>query len=89
MLMFKRKTFPYFLSLLGIILFSLILNLYGIDWGLPSLWHPDEATTIKNIVIPMARNFDPNPHDFLKPSLYYYLLEIILSPLFIYYKYFC
>jgi hypothetical protein len=76
---------PFFL--LSILAVSLCLNLYGINWGLPSLWHPDESATIKRFVIPMARNSDPNPHNFLKPSLYYYFLELVLSPYYIYRKF--
>jgi len=72
--------------LLTIVALSLFLNIYGINWGLPALWHPDERDTIRSIVIPMARHLDPNPHNFLKPSFYYYFLEIILSPFFLYYK---
>ena len=72
------------LAILGI---SLFFNLFGINWGLPSHWHPDESTTISRIVIPMARNLDPNPHSFLKPSFYYYFLQVVLSPYYLYYKY--
>jgi Dolichyl-phosphate-mannose-protein mannosyltransferase len=72
--------------LLSILVISLCLNLYGINWGLPSQWHPDESTTIKGFVIPMARNSDPNPHNFLKPSFYYYFLELVLSPYYVYHK---
>ena len=73
------------LAVLGI---SLFFNLYGINWGLPSHWHPDESTTINRIVIPMARNLDPNPHSFLKPSFYYYFLQFVLSPYYLFYKFY-
>ncbi len=65
---------------------SLLLNLYGIDWGLPVHWYPDEYEAIDKTVIPMAMNLDPNPHYFMKPSLYYYFLELVLSPYFLYIK---
>lgn len=74
------------LFLFSILAISLFLNLYGIKWGLPAQWHPDESATIKTIVIPMARNSDPNPHNFLKPSFYYYFLELALSPYYIYHR---
>ena len=72
--------------LFSILALSLFLNLYGINWGLPTQWHPDESATIKSIVIPMARNSDPNPHNFLKPSFYYYFLELVLSPYYVYHR---
>ena len=74
--------------LLLVLALSCFLNLYGIQWGLPALWYPDEPETIESIVIPMARNLDPNPHIFNKPSLYYYFLEIFLLPYFLYLRIF-
>ena len=72
--------------LLLILALSCFLNLYGIRWGLPALWYPDEPETIESIVIPMARNLDPNPHIFIKTSFYYYFLHIFLAPYFLYLK---
>jgi hypothetical protein len=72
----------------GIAAVSLAYNLIGIRWGLPALWYPDEPETIEQIVIPMARHFDPNPHIFHKGSLYYYFLILILSPYFAFLKLF-
>jgi len=66
----------------GVAALSLFYNLTGIGWGLPALWYPDEPETIEQIVIPMARHLDPNPHIFHKGSLYYYFLIIVLSPYF-------
>jgi 4-amino-4-deoxy-L-arabinose transferase-like glycosyltransferase len=80
---FPRKDAALYF-LLPILALSLFLNSYGTDWGLPAIWHPDERRTIEFIVIPMARNLDPNPHDFLKPHFYYYFLEIVLSPYYFY-----
>ena len=55
--------------MVGVVAISLVYNLVGVRWGLPALWYPDEPETIEQIVIPMARNFDPNPHIFHKGSL--------------------
>jgi hypothetical protein len=82
---FFRKTI---LLLFAIVALGLFYNLYGIHWGLPALWYPDEPETIEQIVIPMARHFDPNPHIFHKGSLYYYFLLIALTPFFIVVKLF-
>lgn len=78
----KKNTFAL-PCILGI---SLFLNMYGIQWGLPSLWYPDEPETIEDIVLPMARNLDPNPHNFYKPTLYYYFLGAVLSPYLAYHR---
>lgn len=77
-----------YLILLIILFLNLFLNIYGITWGLPSLWYPDEPETIEKIIIPMAKNFDLNPHLFYKTSFYYYFLLFFLSPYFIFLKVF-
>lgn len=74
--------------LLCIFFLGFFFFFYGIQWGLPSLWYPDEPETIEQIVIPMARYMDPNPHIFHKGSFYYYFLEFILAPYFLYVKLF-
>jgi hypothetical protein len=61
---------------------ALAFGLIGVRWGLPALWYPDEPETLEQIVIPMARNLDLNPHVFNKGSLYYYFLLTVLSPYF-------
>ncbi len=61
---------------------ALAFGLIGIRWGLPALWYPDEPETLEQIVIPMARSLDLNPHVFNKGSLYYYFLLAVLSPVF-------
>jgi hypothetical protein len=61
---------------------ALAFGLIGVRWGLPALWYPDEPETLEQIVIPMARNLDLNPHVFNKGSLYYYFLLAVLSPYF-------
>jgi hypothetical protein len=76
------------LMMAGVAAASLAYNLIGIRWGLPALWYPDEPETIEQIVIPMARHFDPNPHIFHKGSLYYYFLILVLSPYFAFLKLF-
>ena len=48
------------------------LRLWGITFGLPYLEHPDEPFWVINI-LKMLKAGDPNPHDFIYPSFYYYL----------------
>ena len=55
---------------------ALALRLWGITFGLPYLEHPDEPFWIF-AVLKMVKTGDPNPHDFIYPSLYYYLNALI------------
>ena len=50
---------------------SLLLNLAGLDWGLPSRWHPDEKA---DVVLGMARDRSLAPDSFINPSLPLYAM---------------
>jgi Dolichyl-phosphate-mannose-protein mannosyltransferase len=54
-----------------IIAISLILNLWGIRWGAPASWHPDEIT---DRTIAMIADRSINPHHFAYGGLHYYVL---------------
>jgi 4-amino-4-deoxy-L-arabinose transferase-like glycosyltransferase len=58
--------------LAGILLLALALRLWAINFGLPYVEHPDEPFWVF-AVLKMIKSGDPNPHDFIYPSLYYYL----------------
>lgn len=51
---------------------GLALRLFGIGFGLPGLYHPDEIP-ILNVSLGFAK-IDLNPHRFLYPTLFYYAL---------------
>jgi hypothetical protein len=58
---------------LGLIcLLALALRLFALGYGLPAVFNPDE-TPILNRALAFAKG-DPNPHNFLYPSLYFYAL---------------
>ena len=57
----------------ALLLGALLLRLYALGWGLPYVEHPDEPALVE-LVVRMVRNGDPNPHSFLYPSLFFYLL---------------
>lgn len=61
-----------------IVLFGFGLRVWAVRWGLPYVDHPDEPALV-NVVLRMMRNHDLNPHFFLYPSLYFYLLMAIFS----------
>jgi hypothetical protein len=56
----------------GVCALGAALRFWAIDYGLPGLYHPDE-TPILNRALAFAKG-DPNPHNFLYPTLHFYLL---------------
>ncbi|HEY1521470.1 MAG TPA: glycosyltransferase family 39 protein [Solirubrobacteraceae bacterium] len=72
-----RGLAPAHLGLCGVLAVSLGLRLWGIKQGLPFSYNSDEATHF----VPKAVGFlggDLNPHYFLNPSAYTYLLYVVL-----------
>jgi len=66
--------------ILPILLLSLLLNIWGITWGLPSKWNPDEGTFI---ALKMLDQKSLNPHRFAYGSLHFYQIIIAISPVLI------
>jgi hypothetical protein len=60
----------WILALGGICLLALGVRLLGLGFGLPAVYNPDEIP-ILNRALALAKG-DPNPHNFLYPSLYFY-----------------
>ena len=58
--------------LAGIVCLALGLRVYALNWGLPDVHHPDEIP-ILNRALAFAKG-DPNPKNFLYPTLYFYVL---------------
>ncbi|GAB4216414.1 MAG: hypothetical protein OHK0022_57520 [Roseiflexaceae bacterium] len=62
------------LLLLGLIcVLGLGLRLYALGWGLPYVEHPDEPALVE-VAVRMVREGDPNPRNFLYPSLFFYAM---------------
>lgn len=59
-------------ALVVIVLVGGLLRFYGLTFGLPSNYHPDEVPKI-NAIMHMVANHDLNPDYFLHPSLLLYL----------------
>ncbi len=53
-------------------------RLYGIGWGGPFVYHPDERTEVGR-AMRMVATGDLHPHFFLKPSLFLYLQAAVFS----------
>src|SRR4051812_18002107 len=57
---------------LSILAVALLLRLVGVRYGLPAGYNPDEVS-IMSRALAFAKG-DPNPHNFLYPTLYFYVL---------------
>ncbi len=62
-----------------ILLLSLLVRVWSIDFGLPYLYHPDEPNKIA-IAQNMFKTGDLNPHYFYKPTLFIYLNALAYIP---------
>jgi len=69
--------------LILILIISLILNVIGINWGLPSAWKSDTRVPA---VMKMAKRMSPIPSSFSKPHFYTYLIASSMLPYFVYLK---
>jgi hypothetical protein len=68
--------------LVGVTLAAFLLRLWGINFGLPYLYHPDEpgyVTIAQNIF----KTGDLNPHFFNYPSLFFYLNALAYMPYYL------
>jgi len=72
---------PVTLALAGVCLLALGVRLLGLAYGLPAVYNPDE-TPILNRALAFAKG-DPNPHNFLYPSLYFYAVFVWESLFFV------
>ncbi|MDP8236100.1 MAG: glycosyltransferase family 39 protein [Candidatus Erginobacter occultus] len=69
------KTKSAGLILAGLVVLSLVLNLWGITYGLPNRYYPDEGRIVNNA---LAFGLgDLNPHYFNYPALSMYLLFVL------------
>ena len=58
--------------LAGVLLLALALRLWGLDFGLPYIKHPDEPYWV-NAALKIVKTGDLNPHTFIYPSLLLYV----------------
>jgi 4-amino-4-deoxy-L-arabinose transferase-like glycosyltransferase len=68
-----------------ILLLGLLLRLWGLDFGLPYMYHPDEPNKIA-IAQRIFKTGDLNPHDFRKPTLSVYLNALAYVPYYLFGK---
>ncbi len=58
--------------LAGVLLLAFALRLWGLDFGLPYIKHPDEPYWV-NAALKIVKTGDLNPHTFIYPSLLLYV----------------
>lgn len=68
--------------LAGVLLAALGLRLWGIAFGLPYLYHPDEPGYV-SIAQNIFKTGDLNPHFFNYPSLFFYLNALAYVPYYL------
>jgi hypothetical protein len=56
------------------------LRLWGLGYDLPHVYNPDEVSILSR-ALSLARG-DPNPHNFLYPSFYFYVLAAVVGAYF-------
>jgi 4-amino-4-deoxy-L-arabinose transferase-like glycosyltransferase len=59
-------------ALLGLIVLGFLVRAWGVTFGLPYLYHPDEPVGV-GVAINMVKTGDLNPHSFGYGSLFFYL----------------
>lgn len=65
------RTWPL-MVLAGVLIAAFALRTVGLDYGLPAIYNPDEVS-IMSRALAFAKG-DPNPHNFLYPTLFFYVL---------------
>jgi len=69
------------LALTAIMLIAVALRLWGIGFGLPYLYHPDEPGYVA-IAQHIVKTGDLNPHFFNYPSLFFYFNALAYLPFY-------
>jgi 4-amino-4-deoxy-L-arabinose transferase-like glycosyltransferase len=65
--------------LFAVFFIAVVLRLWGINFGLPFLYHPDEPNKVQ-FAQQVLKTGDLNPHYFQKPPFYIYLNALIYIP---------
>lgn len=64
------------ICLLAILAVAFFFRIYGINYGLPYIYHPDEHSIVDRSLT-MLRSGDFSPHWFTWPSLYFYVQAFV------------
>ena len=72
----SRQRLARLLPVASVTLIALFSRLWGLDWGLPALYHPDEHHYLGQASVMLASG-DLNPHYFENPSLLIYVIYLL------------
>jgi len=67
---------PYGLAVTGLVILGWALRVWGIRYGLPYQYHPDEPLAV-NLALAMGYTRDLNPHWFIHPGFLFYALFVL------------
>ena len=65
-----------------ILLIGVSLRIWGLNYDLPYIYHPDEPLSL-SIIQPLFKTGDLNPHFFQYPSVFYYINAIAYVPYYL------
>ena len=71
----KKNNLSFIISAAAIILFSMVLRVIGIKFGLPMAYHNDEPVLV--LATQQFFSGDFNPHNFLYPSFLMYVMHAV------------
>ncbi len=78
---FRRYSLSVLLGF--VLLVAFLLRVYGIRFGLPHIYHPDEPAVVGPVHL-MVQTGDFNPHWFNWPSLYFYIQVFVYVARFLF-----
>ncbi len=77
-----RRPEPWALALGGVLAGALVLRLWGIKHGLPYVYNVDEASNFVPTAVSYYFTDSYNPHYFINPPAFSYLLHVVLGTWF-------
>lgn len=77
----RKPSFRIYAVLLAVLSLAIGLRVWGLDFGLPYLYHPDEPYSL-SITTRMVKTQDWNPHFFRYPSFYFYMHALTYYPFY-------
>jgi 4-amino-4-deoxy-L-arabinose transferase-like glycosyltransferase len=78
----SSSPYPVGLALACVLLLATWLRLWGLWFGLPYVYHPDEPVAI-NMAVKMLQNGELNPHFFHWGTAYFYLVAVAYVPYYL------
>ena len=78
----RRRAEPWAIALAGVLVGALVLRLWGVKHGLPYVYNVDEASNFVPTAVSFYFTDSYNPHYFINPPAFSYLLHVVLGTWF-------